>query len=64
LDLYQARAQSDDIEATTTTETVYEQSDSGRQAGFASAEDGGGFLGLSAFSEDLAAGNLSRPTGS
>ncbi len=60
LDLYQARAQSDDIEATTTTETVYEQSDSGRQAGFASAEDGGGFLGLSAFSEDLAAGNLSR----
>ena len=38
----------------------YEQSDTGRQAGFASAEDGGGFLGLSAFTEDLAAGNLSR----
>ena len=43
-----------------TLPTSYEQSDTGRQAGFASAEDGGGFLGLSAFSEDLAAGNLSR----
>ena len=31
-----------------------------RQAGFASAEDGGQFLGLSAFTEDLARGNLSR----
>jgi hypothetical protein len=43
-----------------TLPTSYEQSDTGRQAGFASAEDGGGFLGLSAFTEDLAAGNLSR----
>jgi len=39
---------------------TYEQVDSGRQAGFASAEDGGGFLGLSAFGEDIQAGNLSR----
>jgi len=43
-----------------TLPTSYEQSDTGRQAGFASAEEGGGFLGLSAFTEDLAAGNLSR----
>ena len=43
-----------------TLPTSYDQSDTGRQAGFASAEDGGGFLGLSAFTEDLAAGNLSR----
>jgi hypothetical protein len=57
LDLYQARAQSDDIKATTTTETVYEQSDTGRRAGF-DAE--GNFLGASAYAEDLAAGNLSR----
>tara|TARA_B100000900_G_scaffold406175_1_gene416835 strand:+ start:416 stop:2581 length:2166 start_codon:yes stop_codon:yes gene_type:complete len=40
--------------------TSYQQSDAGRQAGFASAEDGGGFLGLSALAEDLQAGNLSR----
>ena len=43
-----------------TLPTSYDQSDTGRQAGFASAEDGGEFLGLSAFTEDLAAGNLSR----
>lgn len=43
-----------------TLPTSYDQSDTGRQAGFASAEDGGGFLGLSAYAEDLAAGNLSR----
>ena len=43
-----------------TLPTSYEQSDTDRRAGFASAEDGGGFLGLSAFTEDLAAGNLSR----
>jgi len=57
LDKYQARAQSNDIEATTTTETVYEQADSGRQAGF---DESGNFLGLSAFGEDIQAGNLSR----
>tara|TARA_R100000995_G_scaffold64505_1_gene33652 strand:+ start:1874 stop:3889 length:2016 start_codon:yes stop_codon:yes gene_type:complete len=44
----------------TFTETVYEQTDAGRQAGFATAEEGGGFLGLSALAEDLQAGNLSR----
>jgi hypothetical protein len=44
----------------TFTETVYEQTDAGRQAGFARPEEGGGFLGLSALAEDLAAGNLSR----
>jgi hypothetical protein len=46
--------------ATETTETVYDQVDAGRQAGFATAEEGGGFLGLSALAEDLQAGNLSR----
>lgn len=40
-----------------TLPTSYDQSDSGRQAGF---DADGNFLGLSAFSEDLAAGNLSR----
>ena len=44
----------------TFTETVYEQTDAGRQAGFATPEEGGGFLGLSALAEDLQAGNLSR----
>ena len=47
-------------EATETTENVYEQVDSGRQAGFATAAEGGGFLGLSALAEDVQAGNLSR----
>jgi hypothetical protein len=39
------------------TETVYEQADSGRQAGF---DESGNFLGLSAYGEDIQAGNLSR----
>ena len=43
--------------ATETTETVYEQVESGRQAGF---DEAGNFLGLSAFGEDIQAGNLSR----
>jgi len=42
------------------TETVYDQVDTGRRAGFASPEEGGGFLGAAAYAEDLAAGNLSR----
>ena len=37
--------------------TTYEQVDAGRQAGFDAA---GNFLGLSAFGEDIQAGNLSR----
>ena len=36
---------------------TYEQADSGRQAGF---DESGNFLGLSAFGEDIQAGNLSR----
>ena len=43
--------------ATETTETVYEQVESGRQAGF---DEAGNFLGLSAYGEDIQAGNLSR----
>ena len=43
--------------ANETTETVYEQVDSGRQAGF---DESGNFLGLSAYGEDIQAGNLSR----
>jgi hypothetical protein len=39
------------------TETVYEQVDAGRQAGF---DESGNFLGLSAYGEDIQAGNLSR----
>ena len=39
------------------TETVYEQVESGRQAGF---DEAGNFLGLSAYGEDIQAGNLSR----
>jgi len=37
--------------------TTYEQEDSGRQAGF---DESGNFLGLSAYGEDIQAGNLSR----
>ena len=36
---------------------TYEQADAGRQAGF---DESGNFLGLSAFGEDIQAGNLSR----
>ena len=36
---------------------TYEQADSGRQAGF---DESGNFLGLSAYGEDIQAGNLSR----
>ena len=36
---------------------TYEQADAGRQAGF---DEGGNFLGLSAYGEDIQAGNLSR----
>ncbi len=57
LTLTEAKSQSGDTEATSTTETVYEQADSGRQAGF---DESGNFLGLSAFGEDIQAGNLSR----
>ena len=60
LDFDDAKLKSGGVESMLQDKTVYDQSDTGRQAGFASAEDGGGFLGLSAFTEDLAAGNLSR----
>ncbi len=43
--------------ANETTETVYEQVDAGREAGF---DESGNFLGLSAYGEDIQAGNLSR----
>ena len=39
------------------TNTVYEQVDANREAGF---DESGNFLGLSAFGEDIQAGNLSR----
>lgn len=55
--LAEAKKQSGDTEATSTTETVYEQADAGRQAGF---DEAGNFLGLSAYGEDIQAGNLSR----
>ena len=57
LSLAGAKKQSGDTEATSTTETVYEQADAGREAGFDAA---GNFLGLSAYGEDIQAGNLSR----
>ena len=57
LSLAEAKKQSGDKRATSTTETVYEQVDSGRQAGF---DESRNFLGLSAFGEDIQAGNLSR----
>jgi len=57
LSLAEAKKQSGDKRATSTTETVYEQADAGREAGF---DESGNFLGLSAFGEDIQAGNLSR----
>jgi hypothetical protein len=60
LDFDDAKLKSGGVESMLQDTTVYEQSDTGRRAGFASAEDGGGFLGASAYAEDLAAGNLSR----
>ena len=57
LSLAEAKKQSGDKKATSTTETVYEQVDAGREAGF---DESGNFLGLSAYGEDIQAGNLSR----
>jgi len=57
LSLAEAQKQSGDKRATSTTETVYEQVDAGREAGF---DESGNFLGLSAYGEDIQAGNLSR----
>ena len=57
LSLAEAKKQSGDKRATSTTETVYEQVDAGRKAGF---DESGNFLGLSAYGEDIQAGNLSR----
>jgi len=57
LSLAEAKKQSGDKRATSTTETIYEQVDAGREAGF---DESGNFLGLSAYGEDIQAGNLSR----
>jgi len=57
LDFDEAKLQSGGVESMLQDTTVYEQADAGRQAGF---DESGNFLGLSAYGEDIQAGNLSR----
>ena len=57
LDFEEAKLKSDGVESELQESTVYEQVDTGRQAGF---DADGNFLGLSALAEDIQRGNLSR----